>query len=119
VGYCIVPPDTSRAVSEVYRILRPDGVAKVMIYNKWSIIGAMLWFRYALLKDRPFMSLTDVYSRYLESPGNKAYTAAEARDMFSSFRDVIISTVLTHGDLLESEVGQRHRGFALSYAKII
>jgi hypothetical protein len=32
---------------------------------------------------------------------------------------VRISTVLTHGDLLESEVGQRHRGWLLSMAKRI
>ena len=90
-----------------------------MVYNKWSIIGLMLWFRYALLKGKIFMSLSQVYAEYLESPGTKAYTAREARIMFSSFKDVHISTVLTHGDLLESDAGQRHRGLALSVAKKI
>jgi hypothetical protein len=36
-----------------------------------------------------------------------------------SFAEVRISTVLTHGDLLESDVGQRHRGWLLSMAKRI
>ena len=41
-------PDTPRAVSEVHRVLRRGGVAKVMIYHKWSLVGYMLWLRYAL-----------------------------------------------------------------------
>src|SRR5215470_17830577 len=42
-------PDTPRAVGEVFRVLKSGGVAKVMIYHKWSLVGYMLWLRYALL----------------------------------------------------------------------
>jgi hypothetical protein len=55
----------------------------------------------------------------LESPGTKAYSYAEARQLFSLFADVQISTPLAHGDLLESDVGQRHRGISLSLAKAL
>ena len=88
-----------------------------MIYHKWSMIGYMLWVRYALLRLRPWITLREIYARYLESLGTKAYSVAEARQLFAEFRDVIIKTPLGHGDLLESNVGQRHRGFLLSMAK--
>jgi SAM-dependent methyltransferase len=112
-------PATPAAVREVWRVLKPGGVAKVMIYHKWSMVGLMLWTRYALLGLRPWLSLRDIYSQYLESPGTKAYSVAEARDLFSAFRSVTIRTVLTHGDLLESSAGQRHEGGALAFARRI
>lgn len=110
-------PDTPKAIAEVHRVLKPGGEARIMIYYKWSIIGLMLWTRYGLLRGRPWTSLTEIYSRYLESPGTKAYSYAEARALFAMFETVDITTVLTHGDLLESEAGQRHRGTALNLAR--
>jgi ubiquinone/menaquinone biosynthesis C-methylase UbiE len=112
-------PDTPKAISEVWRVLKRGGRAKVMIYHKWSLVGFMLWIRYALLRLRPWWSLAQVYDRYLESPGTKAYSVAEARQLFSAFQEVNIRTVLTHGDLLESKAGQRHEGVLLSLARKI
>jgi ubiquinone/menaquinone biosynthesis C-methylase UbiE len=112
-------PDTSKAVSEVLRVLRPGGTAKVMIYHKHSFVGFMLWVRYALLRGRLLTSLDEIYARYLESPGTKAYTVAEARELFRGFARVEIDTVLTHGDLLSSSAGQRHQGVLLSIARIV
>ncbi len=112
-------PDTPRAISEVHRVLAADGVARVMIYHKWSMIGLMLWIRYGLLRLRPWRSLEVIYAEHLESPGTKAYSIAAARELFHEFRDVRIRTVLTHGDLLTSDAGQRHRGFLLRCARII
>jgi ubiquinone/menaquinone biosynthesis C-methylase UbiE len=112
-------PDTSKAISEVWRVLRRGGSASIMIYHKWSIVGFMLWVRYALLRMRPWLSLSDMYSRYLESPGTKAYSMTEARKLFSAFSEVKVSTVLTHGDLLESGAGQRHRGVLLTLARVV
>jgi len=88
-----------------------------MIYHTNSFVGYMLWLRYGFLKLRPFTSLKEIYSKYLESPGTKAYTVAEAQKLFAQFDTVMIDTVLTHGDLLSSEAGQRHRGYLLSVAK--
>lgn len=111
-------PDTTRAAREILRVLSPGGQFKVMIYNKWCLIGLMLWTRYALLKGRPFTSLSEIYSKHLESPGTKAYTPAEAAQLFAG-ADVKTAVVLTHGDLLESSAGQRHRGLALTFAKAL
>jgi hypothetical protein len=79
----------------------------------------MLWLCYALLAGKPWRSLSFIYSLHLESPGTKAYTKNEARSLFNQFSEVKISTVLTHGDLLESDAGQRHRGKLLKMAKRI
>jgi SAM-dependent methyltransferase len=112
-------PDTAKAISEVWRVLRPGGAAKVMIYHSRSMVGLMLWLRYGLLRLRPFMPLREIYSKYLESPGTKAYTVAEARELFSAFRQVRVRTALTHGDLLSSGAGQRHQGPLLSIARVV
>lgn len=112
-------PDTPRAIAEVLRVLSPGGTARIMIYHTWSMIGFMLWIRYGLLQMRPWRSLASLYAEHLESPGTKAYSIAEAHDLFRSFADVNIRTVLTHGDLLTSDAGQRHRGAFLTMARII
>lgn len=110
-------PDTPKAIAEVFRVLKRGGGASIMIYHKWSMVGLMLWLRYALLGLRPLLTLSQIYARYLESPGTKAYSVADAKKMFTAFNNVSIRTVLTHGDLLESEAGQRHQGVLLSLVR--
>ncbi len=68
-------PDTPRAIAEVWRVLKPGGCARIMLYHKWSLVGLMLWVRYALLALRPWWTLGQVYARYLESPGTHAYSS--------------------------------------------
>jgi SAM-dependent methyltransferase len=109
-------PDTARAVAEIHRVLRPGGEARVMIYHRRSLVGVMLWLRYALLAMRPWRSLNYIYAHYLESPGTKAYSVAAARQLFAGFGFVKVRTVLSHADLLESGAGQRHRGALLDVA---
>lgn len=112
-------PDTAKAAREILRVLRPGGRFAVMIYHRHSLVGYMLWLRYAALRGRFRVSLDEIYSKYLESPGTKAYSRAEAEDLFAGATGLSVSTVLTHGDLLESESGQRHRGALLSLARRI
>lgn len=112
-------PDTERAAREIQRVLKPGGRFRVMIYHKYSIVGLMLWSRYALLRLRPFTPLAQIYADHLESPGTKAYTLAQARALFADAKDVRTRTVLTHGDLLSSQAGQRHGGVLLSFARLI
>jgi ubiquinone/menaquinone biosynthesis C-methylase UbiE len=110
-------PNTHQAMKEVYRVLRPGGIARIMIYHTYSLTGYMLWVRYGLLAGQPFRSLRDIYFNYLESPGTKAYSVEEAQEMLSQFSSVATRIELNHGDLLEGTVGQRHGGFLLSVAK--
>lgn len=112
-------PNTPKAIDEVWRVLRAGGCARIMIYHTHSMVGYMLWLRYALLAGRPFRSLGDIYAQHLESPGTKAYTISQAGQLFARFSKVEIKTVLTHGDLLSSDAGQRHRGPLLRIAKAV
>jgi len=112
-------PKTECAAAEILRVLKPGGEFKVMIYNKYSMVGFMLWIRYALLAFNPHMSLDEIYATYLESPGTKAYTPLEAQKLFPDTEQLDISVVLTHGDLLESSAGQRHEGMLLSVARFV
>ncbi|MSR44634.1 MAG: class I SAM-dependent methyltransferase [Phycisphaerales bacterium] len=110
-------PDSQRAISEVFRVLKVGGIARIMIYSKWSLVGVMLWTRYALLRGRPWISLSAIYAQHLESPGTKAYTVAQARRLMREFQEVDIATALTHGDTLTSQAGQRHEGTLLRVAR--
>ncbi len=110
-------PDTPRAAREILRVLKPGGRFAVMIYQRHSMVGYMLWLRYGLAKGKPFTSLDSIYARYLESPGTKAYSPAQARALFDGASDVRVSSVLTHGDLLEGAAGQRHEGKAIAIAR--
>jgi SAM-dependent methyltransferase len=112
-------PDTARAAREILRVLKPGGTFRVMVYHKRSIVGLLLWTRYALLRGRPLASLSEIYARHLESPGTKAYTIEEARALFATAGEVDARAVLTHVDLLASEAGQRHRGARLGLARRI
>lgn len=112
-------PDTPKAINEVHRVLKRGGGARIMVYHKWSMVGLMLWLRYALMAGRPWRSLRSLYAMHLESPGTKAYSVAEAKELFRKFKIIKILTPLGHADLLQSDVGQRHRGKALALAKRI
>ncbi len=112
-------PNTRKSLDEVFRVLKPGGEAKIMIYHKYSFVGYMLWIRYALVRLDLKATLNSIYSKYLESPGTKAYSVKEAQELFSKFEDVKITTVLTHGDLLTSDAGQRHKGVVLSVARLV
>lgn len=112
-------PDTKKAVLEISRVLKPGGVVKVMIYHKYSMVGFMLWLRYAILAGRPFTSLATIYAKCLESPGTKAYSVAEAQDLFRQFENISIKIQLSHGDLLSSNAGQRHEGVLLNIVRLV
>lgn len=112
-------PDTPKAIDEVWRVLKPGGFAKIMIYHKYSLVGYMLWIRYALMRGKPWVSLDAIYDQHLESPGTKAYSLRQAQQLFTSFNIISLHTHMTHADLLTSEAGQRHRGSLLRIAKLL
>lgn len=111
--------DTAKAAREIIRVLKPGGRFSVMIYQRYSLVGLMLWARYGLARGKPFTSLSEIYANYLESPGTKAYTPAQARELFRDAEQLKVETRLSFGDLLEGSAGQRHTGTALSVARLI
>jgi ubiquinone/menaquinone biosynthesis C-methylase UbiE len=91
-------PDTARAVREVFRVVKPGGEARVMLYSRRSWVAIGLWLKYALARGHPVRSLTNVLSQHLESPGTKAFTDNEIRQMFSDFSDVVLHRFVTPYD---------------------
>jgi len=112
-------PNTKGCVDEIFRVLKVGGTARIMIYHKRSLTGLMLWIRYGLFRLKPLMSLRQIYDKYLESPGTKAYSVGEAKRLFNLFSSLKIDVQLSHGDLLLGDVGQRHKGPLLSLAKVL
>lgn len=110
-------PDTPRSAREMHRVLRPGGVARVMIYHTYSVVSALLWVRYALLTGRPRQSLEEMCAHHLQGPGRKSYTIPEARQMFADFSRVDVVPQISFGDLLQGAVGQRHNGPLLAAAR--
>jgi len=45
-------PNTEQCVREAWRVLKPGGIARIMIYHHPSITGAMLWLRYGFLRGK-------------------------------------------------------------------
>jgi ubiquinone/menaquinone biosynthesis C-methylase UbiE len=91
-------PDTGAAVREVRRVLSVGGEARVMLYGSHSWTGLRIWIQNALLRGRPFRSLSDVWANDMESPGTKAYTLDEIRGLFADFGDVTIRRFRTPYD---------------------
>jgi ubiquinone/menaquinone biosynthesis C-methylase UbiE len=103
-------PDTRQAISEVHRVLRPGGTALVMIYHLRSWVALNVWALHAAARGRPWKSPRWAVYNHLESPGTKAYTTREARELFSQFGQVQVSTCLSHGDYLRMRPSARYGG---------
>jgi ubiquinone/menaquinone biosynthesis C-methylase UbiE len=104
-------PDTPAAFAEIARVLRPGGTAKVMVYNRHSLLAYRLWVKHALREGKPWRSLRWVLHHHMESAGTKGYTPRELRRMLAPLpvSDVKIRPVLTWHDTLGEAGGAVHR----------
>jgi SAM-dependent methyltransferase len=91
-------PDTSRAVAEAIRVLRPGGTLCVMLYARHSWTAYGMWVRHALLARRPFRSLSDVLAEHMESEGTKGFTPREVRRLFAPLEELRVEHVGTPYD---------------------
>lgn len=101
-------PDTAGAIREIHRVLRPGGLARVMLYHRdsWNYWFEMILhrglFRGQLLRGQ---TAADIMSRYVEvnegegRPLVKVYSRRQARELFSMFSHVQTQIrQLTKGD---------------------
>jgi len=103
-------PDTKRAFREVFRVLKPGGVVKAMIYHVPSWSGFMLYLRCGLARGKFTMTMKEAIFTDMESPGTKAYTLREARDLIvgAGFEKIRASVKLGPGDLLTIKPGEKY-----------
>jgi SAM-dependent methyltransferase len=92
-------PDTGAAARELFRVARAGGKVLAMIYNRHSLVTLQAYLMYGLLNGRPLRPLRDIIASHLESPGTKAYTVAEARQLFAFLDHVRVTPVVTPYDL--------------------
>ena len=101
-------PDTGAAVREIHRVLRPGGLARVMLYhrNSWYYWSEIMLHR-GLLRGQLLRGQTaeEIMSRYVEvnegegRPLVKVYSQRQGRALFSMFREVKTEVQqLTRGD---------------------
>ena len=90
-------PDTAAAIRDVHRVLRPGGVAKIMLYHRNSL---NYWLEIVLrrgvlgLEFLRGRSAEEIMSRVIEfsdhdaRPLVKVYSRKQVRELFGMFRDV-------------------------------
>jgi len=99
-------PDTEKALRELVRTVRPGGEVKVMLYNLHSVRVFKTWVEFALLRGKPWKSLSWAIWNNMESIGTKAYPRAELKRMFAALpvKNVRVHTYLTSADYLAFSV---------------
>ena len=103
-------PDTAGAFREVFRVLKPGGIVRAMIYHVPSWGGLMLYLRCGLARGKFSMTMKEAIFSDLESPGTKAYTLDEARNLVAEagFEKIRASTKLCPGDLLTIKPSEKY-----------
>jgi SAM-dependent methyltransferase len=103
-------PDTAGAVREIHRVLRPGGLARVMLYHRgsWAYWSQVI-LRYGILRAEFLRgnSPAEIMSKYVEfnagggRPLVKVYSRRQARQLFSMFHHVKVTVEqLTQEELL-------------------
>lgn len=94
-------PNTKRCFQEVYRVLKPGGTARIMVYSKYSWTAFNVWLIQCLGKGRPWKGLAWACFNYLESPGTKVYSRRGLNELLAPFSQHKLQTQLLGGDTLE------------------
>ncbi len=98
-----------KAVQEINRVLKRDSEVRVMLYHSRSLSALKNFMKHGLLRGR-LQSIESLLGQYLESPGTKAFTIDEVKDLFAGFKNVLVNPVVTYYDtlhiVLPSRVGR-------------
>lgn len=108
-GVLMATPDTPRAIGEAYRVLKPGGTMRIMLYQYRSIAVFLVWLVHGPLKGKFVGPRRAAYDN-VESPGQKFYTPKEARAMVGKFfrEPITIKKYLGSGDLLSHRLSKKY-----------
>ena len=99
-------PETAKCLHEAWRVLKPGGEARIMLYHHLSLTGIMLWLRFGLWRGQ---SIRQCVYENLESPGTKTFTRSEVFELMRDFASLSIDQVFSPGDLLLHKPSSRFR----------
>jgi ubiquinone/menaquinone biosynthesis C-methylase UbiE len=110
-GVLMATPDTEKAISEAYRVLKPGGSLIIMLYHYPSVGVYLVWAAQGLLRFK-FKSPRACYFDNVESPGMKMYSTKEGRALVGKYfkrYTIEVKTYLGAGDLLTQRLSPRYR----------
>lgn len=95
-------PDTNKCLAHLIRVTKPGGTIKLMVYHRHSLFAFYRYLLCGLLKGNPFKSFASILFEHQESPGTKAYTFKEIKNILSNYPVTICSlkAPATNHDLL-------------------
>jgi ubiquinone/menaquinone biosynthesis C-methylase UbiE len=104
-------PNTVKALSEAYRVLKPNGTLKAMVYHHPSWVAVTLYILQGLLKGKFYYPLKQVVFDHLESPGTKTYTLSEMKTILEKigFVTVNVRSKLSVGDLMTMKLSGKYQ----------
>ena len=87
-----------KIISEIRRVLKPDGLFLGMMYAKYSVGVFNVWVKHALLKGKPWRSFEYINWHHMESKGTKGYTIPTLRKLFAGFKNFEAKQLITVHD---------------------
>jgi len=93
-GVLLCCPKISAAIDEVWRVLKPGGEVRLMLYHSRSWVAMAAWLRWGWWRGlSPKVAVT-----YMESPGTQAFTVREAYQLLARFSEVSVRSSHTTWD---------------------
>jgi len=108
-------PDTEKALRQAWRVLKPGGTLKLMLYHYPSVFAYLVWMLYGPLRGN-LASPRRIVFDHVESPGTKSFTEQEVREMLVrtagdglAAESIKLRPHLASSDLLTFELSEKYR----------